>query len=560
MAKVTYADEVDPYFGIPFPTGKIRVNRGELELALTPEEIAQTPDDELLRLHQLIETQPDLEYKDPIQWGWTLESWRRVMDNWKDTKIHVILGGNRSSKTSFANRMILHMAQQIDEANIYHWHDNEERSIVDAQASIFNSLPENLRKQGAKRATVNSSVAYNQKTGFVGRLPTCILPPRQGINRGSSIFFKYYTQYLQNAQVAEGFNAHVIQMDEECPLKLFETMIPRTSDFHGRIILTFTTLNGWTPLVNELLKGAETVRTRYAPTEGRELPVEQICKTWYDTRIYYFWSQDNPFIDNDELIRMFRDRPQEERLARLYGIPSKSDAGKFPKFQKHTNVIEHEEIPFIADPENNPVTRYFVTDPGGTKPWVAAWFGVTKDGCIYIYREFPTGEWGQPHVNNAGTPIGKKGAGQKPNGYGFRQYKETFIEMEGGEDILMRLCDPGFGTQKITKEDGQTDIFSEMAALGFHMSPPFRGDVEPGLARINNLLSWDDSKPMTMNNRPKLYVSDRCLNTIDAFMEYTNCHKEEVWKDFIDLVRYAVTSGLSYAEDGGLEATGGGGY
>jgi len=870
MPKVTYADEVIPDFWIPFPTGKLRVEKGELKLALSPEEIQATPDEELQTLFDLMEKQPILEKQDPVKYGWTLESWRRVMENWRDTKIHIILGGNRcitgdtpilcaktgverpvssikgenevlsmyqgrvvntragepfrkgvlpilrvtledgssfrsspwhmvldsngiwrpvgslspkerlyqpqsirdtyqrgllidephsfqtledcqdhyswyshqcgellhlvleivreffqqqddapkhkfafdnisrllsflvfylqqrsrdvrdstplctqiwkllyhlsiqdashqsvaqfvdivsdafytpckstshlflgpasfatavrstlesclhlssyesaelgtlsdyvvpydqslggmfresrtitsitkeadeevwdmhvpeahnyyaqgcfhhnSTKSTFANRLLVDMAQKIDEARIYHWHDNEERSVVDAQATIFNSLPFDLREKGQKRGGQNYSVTYNQKTGFVGRLPTCILPPRDGIDKGSSIFFKYYTQYLQNQQVAEGFNAHIVEMDEECPLKLFQTMIPRTVDFHGRIILTFTTLQGWTPLIAELLKGAETVATRYAPTEGRELPVEQICHAWPSARIYYWWTEDNPFIDSHHLVEQYVNQPAEERLARLYGIPTKTQQGKFPKFNKDVNVVPHGEIPFIKHPDKYPVTRYFITDPAGTKPWVAVWIGVIGDGRVYVYRESPTEEWCQPHVNNAGTPVGKPSVGQKPNGWGYLQWKEHFIGLEQDEEIIQRICDPGFGTQKVTKTDGQTDIFAEMASLDFHMIPVYRGDVESGVSKINDLLSWDDRKPLSEINRPQLYVSDQCQNTINSMLEYTGCSKEEHWKDFVDAVRYGVVNGLHYCEEGGLEATGGGGY
>ena len=870
MPKVTYADEVIPDFGIPFPTGKLRVEKGELKLALSPEEIQATPDEELQTLFDLMEKQPILEKQDPVKYGWTLESWRRVMENWRDTKIHIILGGNRcitgdtpilcaktgverpvssikgehevlsmyrgdvaiakagepfrkgvlpilrvtledgssfrssfwhmvwdsngiwrpahslrvgdglslhpsmmgislkswrkdvphsfqtledlmddcfehshlcdellhaalesclvafqrrydapihstafdnipllisalasysrfgtkggqaytlshsqsqrllshlanldaasqiwgqffdilsrascrpcksasgslsdrgvwkddlqsivecvldlsshgsakldslynyvlayernwaaisslsntitsiervgkeevwdmeveyshnyyaqgcfhhnSTKSTFANRLLVDMAQKIDEAKIYHWHDNEERSVVDAQATIFNSLPFDLREKGQKRGGQNYSVTYNQKTGFVGRLPTCILPPRDGIDRGSSIFFKYYTQYLQNQQVAEGFNAHIIEMDEECPLKLFQTMIPRTVDFHGRIILTFTTLQGWTPLIAELLKGAETVATRYAPTEGRKLPVEQICHAWPSARIYYWWTQDNPFIDSHHLVEQYVNQPVEERLARLYGIPTKTQQGKFPKFNKDVNVVPHGEIPFIKHPDKYPVTRYFITDPAGTKPWVAVWIGVIGDGRVYVYRESPTEEWCQPHVNNAGTPVGKPSVGQKPNGWGYLQWKEHFLGLEQDEEIIQRICDPGFGTQKVTKTDGQTDLFSEMAALDFHMVPVYRGDVEAGVAKINDLLAWNDRKPMSVINRPQLYVSDQCQNTINSMLEYTGCSKEEHFKDFVDTIRYGVTNGLHYCEEGNLTCTGGGGY
>ena len=136
----------------------------------------------------------------------------------------------------------------------------------------------------------------------------------------------------------------------------------------------------------------ETVESKYSELLGRELPVEQVSMNWPDCRIYYFWSEMSPFVDYKELVRTYSKQPQEVKLARLYGIPSKSFEGKFPKFQRETNVIEHSKIPFIADPTVQ-CTRYFICDPGGSKPWVGLWAAVTDDGKIYVYREFPTRQW-----------------------------------------------------------------------------------------------------------------------------------------------------------------------
>ena len=121
MPKITYADEVDAHFGIPW-IPDLKYEKGELACALSSEEIDALPQERAETLSRLILDQPDSEKEDPIQWGWTLPGWRRVMDNWKDTKIHVVLGGNRSSKTTFASRLLVHMAQAIPEAEMRSLH------------------------------------------------------------------------------------------------------------------------------------------------------------------------------------------------------------------------------------------------------------------------------------------------------------------------------------------------------------------------------------------------------------------------------------------------------
>lgn len=702
MPKITYADEIDPYFGIPFDYERFRIDKGQLKLNLSPERIASMSDVELQTVYDILEKQPGAAIQDPVTAGWTLPSWNRIMESWADTKIIVIWAGNRcitgdslildaetgkhrridsiqtdhkvwarhgqlvlkaqankpffkgkmpaleiklgngetfvcshnhrvlafdiafspmwihakdlltgymlptidsfdlddaipikkhtpivsikdagdremwdmtvptyenyyalgcfhhnSGKSFFAHRASVHAARSIPDAKIYMWHVNEERSVVDTQRGVWDSLPMAYKQQNKKKGQ-NFSLNYSQKNGFSGS--TCILPSSDPeVVEGSSIFFKYYTQYLADSQVAEGWNAHLIHLDEEAPLKLFETMIPRLTDFHGRLILTFTTLKGWTPLINELLRGAETTKTRYTSLLNMDLPIEQTCKAWDSCKIFYWWTEDNPFIDSNELVKMYKNRPLEEKLARLYGVPTNSQYGRFPSFKRNVNVIPHNNIPFIKNPTIK-ATRYFITDPGGTKPWVAAWFAVTQEGLVYIYRETPTDEWAIPHTNASGRPIGKPGRGQKPNGWGFDQWVEHFTSFEGDEEIAIRVCDPGFGTQKITIADGQTDIFNEMAERGFDMIPCYRGEVEPGVAKINDLLAWDDTQPLSYNNRPKLYISDQCKNMITAMQEFSNCGKDEHFKDFIDLIRYFLEIGALYVDEDDWKSTPSGGY
>ncbi len=563
MPKITYTDEVDARFGIPW-TDDLKYDKGELVCALSPEEIDRLTIEDPERaqtLTRLLMDQPGSEKEDPIQWGWTLPSWRRVMERFDKDKIHVICGGNRAAKTFFANRMLVHLAQTIPEAEIRSMHVSEERSIADSQRYVWQNLP--ARYKRAKKKSANHSLQYNQKNGF--NAGKAIFPPTDpNAERGSTIYFNNYRQYMADPQIFEGWAAHCIHADEEIPEAIFSSILARLTDFKGRLILTFTTLQGWTPLINSLLKGAETVRTRYSDLLQRDLPVEQISANWPDCRIHYFWTQDSPFVDGAELIRTYSKQPLETKLARLYGIPSKSFEGRFPKFQRESNVIEHSKIPFIADPSIN-ATRYFICDPGGSKPWSAIWIGVISDGRAYVYREFPDqsmgGPWALPHVNGAGKSVGKPGPGQKPLGWGYIQYRDHFLELEGGEDIFERIVDPRMGSATVRTKEGESNIINTMSNLGFVFRSAPGVDIEAGIAKINDALSWDDTEPMTDKNTPKLFVSDHCENTISALMEYTaDATRSSAFKDFPDCLRYFYVSGPDHVTESSLQATVGGGY
>jgi len=561
MPKITYTDEVDARFGIPW-TDDLKYDKGELVCALSPEEIDRLTIEDPARaetLTRLLMDQPNSEKEDPIEWGWTLPGWRRIMERFDKDKIHVIMGGNRSSKTYFATRMLVHLAQTIPEAEIRSMHVSEERSISDSQRYVWENLP--MRYKRSKKKSANHSLQYNQKNGF--NAGKAILPPTEPTaERGSTIYFNNYRQYMADPQIFEGWAAHVIHADEEIPEAIFSSLLARLTDFKGRLILTFTTLQGWTPLINSLLKGAETVRTRYSELLQRELPVEQISVNWPDCRIHYFWTQDSPFVDGQELVRTYSKQPLETKLARLYGIPSKSFEGRFPKFTRETNVVEHEKIPFIADQTIN-ATRYFICDPGGSKPWVGIWVGVMEDGRMFIYREFPDstmGAWALPHVNGAGKSVGKPGPGQKPLGWGYVQYKNHFEDLEGGETIFERIVDPRMGSTTVRTKEGESNIINTMSNLGFVFRAAPGVDIEAGIAKINDALSWDDTEPMTEENTPKLFVSDRCENTITSMIEYSGQSRTEHFKDFIDCIRYLMVSGPEHITSAKLAVTGGGGY
>lgn len=560
MAKLTFADSIQPSFGIPFPKDRLQMVQGELECILNPEQQAQLSNQEVQDLVTLINDQPEAERKMPMDWMWTIPSWQKVLDLWSTAKCQIVFGGNRSAKTYFASALNMDVMRRIPEAETYSLQTNEERSIKINQNYLHSRLPLHLKEQ-EKQKGKNFNLAWSQKNGFTGDI--CILPPQDGFEKGSYCSFKNYSQYHNDSQAFEGLKGHLVHADEEIPYSLFETIFGRLGDYRGRMILTVTTLQGYTPLVSDLMKGAETMETRFCPDIGRELPTLQKCKGWPDTYIHYWWTEDNPFIDSQEIVKSYSNRSANVRLARLYGIPTKSHNNQFPKFSREVNVVPHEEIPFIKDPTMK-YTLYMGADPGGGKPWVLCYMGFTKDAC-YIFKEFPDasyGEWGIPHQNKDGVPLGKKGPAQRPLGYGFKQWADLMddLEREIGAKPAMRWIDPNFSKQKITKEEGQTDIIEEMAAVGKYFTVAPHDGVDVGITQINALLEYDDTEPLSETNKPKLYISDQCENTIQAFTEYTGVNKAEVFKDFVDPPRYIIVAGSEYLEEDIGESYGGGSY
>lgn len=536
MAKnVVYADEVQPDFGVPWP--RIDVN------TLTDAE-----------LHEHAKARLKIEAaakEDPIQFGWTLDSWRTVNENWRKYNKHCILGGNRASKTNYAAKLCVWLALNVPEAKIRCWHVNEEKSIAEQQALIWEVLPQRFKSMGRKKG-VNFSIQYSQKNGFTGS--KLILPPMPGYSKGSEIQFNYYQQYRNDAQIAEGWSAHLIWCDEECPQKLFETLQYRIVDLNGRIILTFTTLNGWTPLVADICSRKKVLETRYSSLLKKKIPYAEESLSRAGMRLYYFWTEDNPFIPTKQFLNDLRSRSDEEKLARAHGIPTKSLSSKFPKFDEAVHVLD--KMPWIDDMDNrDKYTRFMVVDPADNKPWFMLWAAIDAANRVYIYREWPDESFGL-WAEHGETPEGKPGPAQKGLGYGYQDYLEVMQEIEGQDVIYERLIDPRFSQAKYQGKDGSTSMLTELDDVGLTFVPAPGIDIEDGISLINDRLGYDTTKPISAINGPKLYIHKSCVNLIDAFKNYSGYNREENWKDPIDCVRYLLVSGASYIDPTGLVDTG----
>lgn len=500
--------------------------------------------------------------RDPVMYGWRLPAWDKVLDDWASNVVLVTCGGNRSGKSKMWAKVMLHLAATIPGFKGRAWSMNEESSINDQQRVIWEELPVRYKELGGGRA-VDHSVNYTQKNGFTGS--KLILPPVKPGYAGSEIIFQTYKSWQNDAQVAEGWWAHFIWLDEEAPQKLLETLVFRTYDAKGRIGLSFTTLNGWTPLVADLLNGAKTTETRAAPlVGGRRLPVRQTSRRARCV-IHFFWTQDNPFINHEDFLADLSVRSEAEKLARAYGIPTRSKVGKFPLFNREVHVVKHEDIPVVKNPAMS-VTWYTSIDPAGSKPWCMGWAAADAGGKLWVVREWPDrasfGEW----VDPTGGEEGKPGEAQKSLGYGIKDYVDTVRNIEKDElklkeEYVLRCIDPRMGASEVQGEDGAETIISRLDDHGLVYQPAPGKAILDGEMMINDFLAYDPKKPVGVDNAPKIYISDRCEQLIAALETYTGSGKDEPSKDPVDWLRYMLQSGVDYMEQVEKRARkGGSGY
>ena len=545
--KITFTDEVPLVFGIPYELD-YEGRKNIWSPAFPDEDLDALTDTQLKLLVGWRRDREALQSADPVKYGWTLERWRAIMKDWESYTAHIIYGGNRSSKSVFASRICMFLAMTIPGAEIVCWSVDETSSINDQQRFIYDALPIEYRNMPKTKGKMYS-VQYSQKNGFSGNK---LIIPSKGAgrnDRGSSIIFKNYRSYALNPQVAEGWKAHAIWLDEECPSTLFSTMRKRLWDYRGRLMLTFTTLQGWTNLINNLNSKAVTQKKRFAGRgkPPRYIPYEQLSVNEDRCKIWYFWTEDNPFIPFAEAVEEVSVRPDDEIMARLYGICVKSATTKFPKFNRRVHVIPHGNLPWIKQ-KGLLVTRYQTLDPAGKKKWFFIYAGVVASldadmPNVYIYDEFPDWSYG-PWGMTDDTPKGKPGDGQKGLGIGIRQYVSIMKQMEGTDEIFERGIDKRFAANTATGLDGDTRLLDELLLQGLRYVTPITkrvdmtNEIELGCQSINDFLDYDENQEVSLLNAPHLYISDRCKNLIECIENYSGeGGTTEVWKDGVDSLR-----------------------
>ena len=535
-----FSDTVRPDFGIPWP----RFER---------KDYATLPEGELVKDFEIKAKIESLAREDPIKFGWILETWSEVCENWCKYGTHVVLGGNRSSKSVLGSRIVVDLLEKIPEARIRAYQVNEEKSIEEQQAYVWDTLPDKYKNLEKRRSSTHS-IQYSQQNGFVGG--KLILPPQEGYRRGSELIFSSYQAYRNDPQTCEGFWCHVAWCDEEVPQKMFERLLTRLYDARGRMLLTFTTIEGWSALISDILGRTKILRRERADLDPihRMLAVAEESVTRKSTRVYHFWTQNNPFIPS-ETVKNLEGRPEAEVLAVAFGIPTRSATTKFPKFSEAVHVIKNEALPWKKAEnagEGAPeITYYQVIDPGGSKMWFCIWAGIDQYDNIYIFKEFPDGIWGEPSEKAEGSA----GPAQKGLGWGISDYIEMFSETEQGFEVFERVIDPRMGASERAAKDGSTNLITELEDSGLILQPAPGQRIDHGEGLINDRLSYDETHPVDAVNHPRLYITENCLNVIEAIKNYTGCSREEVWKDPIDCVRYLLENGADFVSKSGIANT-----
>jgi len=168
----------------------------EKHLILQPpsdEEVASMQPEDLLQLWTTYHEAIANSKRDPYRYGWILPHWKKANEMFKESRTLLLLGANRSGKTSYGAKSVVEAAINNDGTLIYCFSQNQETSVVVQQAAVYEYLPEEYKKKATEETHY---ISYSMQNGFAGN--SLVFPNK------SRLIFKTYSQFQQNQSILEG--------------------------------------------------------------------------------------------------------------------------------------------------------------------------------------------------------------------------------------------------------------------------------------------------------------------------------------------------------------------
>jgi hypothetical protein len=417
-----------------------------------------------------------------MDWGGWSAGIRKALGFRERIWMLLILGGQRSAKSTYAAKRCVQQMLQKDGARVFPMHMESKRSVAEQQVLIHGFLPPEERRQ---RQTETEYVKYKVKTGFSEN--SFIL------SNLSFCQFKFYSQSMH--ETLQGLEPDLVAPDELLPPEWVDEIVHRLNTRAGRCICTFTPVEGFSATVRAWCEGATVARTGtgyLAPMDGGDrdeagalgLSEEELgelrraveekrparamqsrsedCVGWVndggggndavggrrwermprvmrcvDPRfaVVFFWSSDNPYGNPKEVAASLRHKPVSGRAGvreRFYGFADRVAAGQFPTFSRQSHVVRGPAIPEGGE-------TYLFVDPARGRNFYMLWIRRVGE-TAYAVREWPGGYWipgigvpGPWAVPSGRRGDGERGTGQGPWGFGLLRYKFEMARVEGWE-------------------------------------------------------------------------------------------------------------------------------
>lgn len=171
----------------------------------------------------------------------------------------LINGGQRGGKSEFAAKRQMRLLRAVDQARGWALHSKNAMSVDYQQPLFWKYMHPDLRTTKGIRTNV-TYVAYKKMTGFAES--KFVLPNSSDLG---------FLNYEMDMTSIEGGNLDFIWPDELVPADWVETMELRIAEKDGRMVITFTPVQGYTETVKLFQDGATIVRESIAfccPKDG----------------------------------------------------------------------------------------------------------------------------------------------------------------------------------------------------------------------------------------------------------------------------------------------------
>lgn len=201
----------------------------------------------------------------------------------------------------------------------------------------------------------------------------------------STLSFK---NYMQEISAYYGTARHFIWLDEIAPADIYNECLIRTMTTKGDVAVTFTPLEGLTPLVvkffakADLLGGSKPLLGVSQDTLMTEQDARLANRQTSKAIITAGWD-DAPWLEEESKARMLDDTPPHLRNARSKGEPSMGSGNIYPVLMQDILVSPFEIPPYYE--------RICGLDVGWNNT-AAAWVARNPDtGVFYLYDEYLKG-------------------------------------------------------------------------------------------------------------------------------------------------------------------------
>lgn len=543
-----------------------------------------------------------LERFNPLRHGFEPETYKKARVLLQDVDELLLMGANREGKTNFAGKFSVEHLVDVPDRCAAFLHSSERSSKDQQQPVIFSFLPPEIRELGLRgiRSKRGTYIQYTRANGFTGE--KFILP-----NTSMGLFFNY----KQDVGVLEGYRLTLVWFDELVPLAFLDALTYRLSQGERLIILiTFTPVRGYTPVVARYVAGAKILETRPAAllapdaVHVKGAPAGHMPTVLQPRRprskvLFFHWGQ-NPYGASREVQKKLEGANSSVVKMRAYGWADKLASSAFAKFGS-AHVVTRKR--FDEEISKGPGTWYCASDPRPGKNWFIKWYFVSPVFGPFVHREWPDcrryGEWALPPADASDDEVARKndwrpGPAQRLEaGRGMAAYRALILEAEGWvynvekkewihsagdygagvEKVYRRVMDPRFGGSEVpSQEEGQT-VVEMMAESGKRdpqgrIVPPMEWEPAPATAvhgsgsaleMIVDAMDYDEKAEITPLNCPRWYVVDDCEHSILAYREFSDAGTpKNALKDIVDPDRYFVKAGCDYVQPHSMKVRGGG--